>query len=231
MKFKTKPGKKGRSKYLPRKEGKKINSKYSSKQQKTPRTRKEPMTFPGYQAKKKRFDKLQGKRASTLIQAAKLYGQREKLSREMEAWRNWRVPEIQKELEALENKDRSRRRGANKNKWTEVDLKRYAKLQEELKQIDPIYASRRRFNIYFDENSNRVDVGAMVKKYYDYLDKGIIKPREFIDHYDQATWMSTIMTIEEVKDALAQADEWRQKGLENQLKRQKEQVKIFEKFN
>lgn len=219
MKFKTKPGKKGRSKYLPKKTSK-------------PRAHKNPMTIKGYQAKERQYNKIASRRPSTLIQAAKLYGQKEKLSREMEAWRNWRIPEIQKELEALENKDRSRRRGANKNKWTEADLKKYAKLQEELKQVDPFsYASKRGMNLQFDEDSNVKEVGAMIQKYYEYVDKGIIKPRQFIDNYDQANYMASIMTVPEIQEAIKQAETWKEKGLANQLKRQEESLKLFEHFN
>lgn len=219
MKFKTKPGKKGRSKYLPKKTSK-------------PRARKNPMTVKGYQAKERQYNKIASRRPSTLIQAAKLYGQKEKLSREMEAWRNWRIPEIQKELEALENKDRSRRRGANKNKWTEADLQKYAKLQEELKQVDPFsYASKRGMNLQFDEDSNVKEVGAMIQKYYEYVDKGIIKPRQFIDNYDQANYMASIMTVPEIQEAIKQAEIWKEKGLANQLKRQEESLKLFEHFN
>lgn len=219
MKFKTKPGKKGRSKYLPKKTSK-------------PRVRKNPMSIKGYQAKERQYNKIASRRPSTLIQAAKLYGQKEKLSREMEAWRNWRIPEIQKELEALENKDRSRRRGANKNKWTEADLQKYAKLQEELKQVDPFsYASKRGMNLQFDEDSNVKEVGAMIQKYYEYVDKGIIKPRQFIDNYDQANYMASIMTVPEIQEAIKQAEIWKEKGLANQLKRQEESLKLFEHFN
>lgn len=219
MKFKTKPGKKGRSKYLPKKASK------SS-------VRKTPMTIKSYQAKERQYNKLAGRRASTLIQAARLYGQKEKLSREMEAWKNWRTAEIQRELEALENKDRSRRRGANKNKWTEADLKKYAKLQDELKQIAPFsYASKRGMNLQFDEDSNVKEVGAMIQKYYEYVDKGIIKPRQFIDNYDQANYMASIMTVPEIQEAIKQAEIWKEKGLANQLKRQEETLKLFEHFD
>ena len=229
MKFKTKPGKKNRSKYLPKKTR---SSKYLPKKTSEPKARKNPMTIKGYQVKERQYNRLTKRKASTLFQAAKLYGQRERLSREMEAWRNWRIPEIQKQLEELENKDRSRRRGANKNKWTETDLKKYAKLQEELKQIDPFsYASKRGMNLQFDEDSNVKEVGAMIQKYYEYVDKGIIKPREFIDNYDQANYMASIMTVPEIEEAIKQADTWKEKGLANQLKRQEESLKLFENFN
>mgnify|MGYP003439288422 len=39
-------------------------------------------------------------------------------------------------------------------------------------------------NLQFDEDSNVKEVGAMIQKYYEYVDKGIIKPRQFIDNYD-----------------------------------------------
>lgn len=206
MKFKTKPGKKGRSKYLPKKASKS-------------RARKNPMTIKGYQAKERQFNKLTSRRASTLIQAAKLYGQREKLSREMEAWRNWRVPEIQRELEALENKDRSRRRGANKNKWTEADLKKYAKLQEELNQLQVKDLSQNRVAKEYDEHSQKEEIGALMAKYHDYVDRGIIKPRNFVDNYDQASWMSSILTEPEMKKVLEQADKWMEMSAKKRAQR------------
>lgn len=165
MKFKTKPGKKGRSKYLPKKTSK-------------PKARKNPMTIKGYQAKEKQYNKITSKRASTLIQAARLYGQREKLSREMEAWRNWRIPEIQREMEKLENKDRSRRRGANKNQWTEVDLQKYAKLKQELEELQPTKRDE-----YFEADFNNAERWALLKKYHDYVDRGIIKKNSVLDSY------------------------------------------------
>lgn len=206
MKFKTKPGKKGRSKYLPKKTSK-------------PRARKTPMTIKGYQAKEKQYNKITSRRASTLIQAAKLYGQREKLSREMEAWRNWRIPEIQREIEALENKDRSRRRGANKNKWTEVDLKKYAKLQEELNQLQVKDLRQNRVAKEYDEHSQKEEIGALMAKYHDYVDRGIIKPRNFVDNYDQASWMSSILTEPEMKKVLEQADKWMEMSAKKRAQR------------
>ncbi len=206
MKFKTKPGKKGRSKYLPKKTSK-------------PRARKNPMTIKGYQAKEKQYNKITSRRASTLIQAAKLYGQREKLSREMEAWRNWRIPEIQREIEALENKDRSRRRGANKNQWTETDLKKYAKLQEELNQLQVKDLRQNRVAKEYDEHSQKEEIGALMAKYHDYVDRGIIKPRNFVDNYDQASWMSSILTEPEMKKVLEQADKWMEMSAKKRAQR------------
>ena len=183
---------------------------------------------------KKRISAIKLKKAKLTSAEALLKKQLKTFSEQIKvkSVREQRRKFIEEQITALENKDRSRRRGANKNKWTEVDLQKYAKLQEELKQIDPFsYASKRGMNLQFDEDSNVKEVGAMIQKYYDYVDKGIIKPRQFIDNYDQANYMASIMTVPEIQDAIKQADIWKERGLANQLKRQEETLKLFENFN
>lgn len=223
MRFKTRPGKKRRTVYLPKqKKGKK----------KTTKTNKKRKSMKLYQTEYNSLERKLARNPRNLTAAIRLIAKEQKLSREMKEFKEMRTAEIEKQMEELENKDRSRRRGANKNKWSEADLKKYAKLQEELKQLNPFsYASKRGMNLQFDENSNVKEVGAMIQKYYEYVDKGIIKPRQFIDNYDQANYMASIMTNLEIKEAIKQADLWKEKGLANQRKRQEETLKLFENID
>lgn len=225
MKFKTRPGKKRRTVYLPKeRKGKKKTTKTNKN--------KKRKTMKSYQAQYSSLERQLARNPRNLAAAIRLIAKEQKLSREMKEFKEMRTAEIQRQMEELENKDRSRRRGANKNKWSEADLKKYAKLQEELKQLNPFsYASKRGMNLQFDENSNVKEVGAMIQKYYEYVDKGIIKPRQFIDNYDQANYMASIMTSLEIKEAIKQADLWKEKSLANQRKRQEETLKLFENFN
>lgn len=223
MRFKTRPGKKRRTIYLPKeRKGKKKTTKINKKRK----------SMKSYQAQYSSLERQLARNPRNLAAAIRLIAKEQKLSREMKEFKEMRTAEIQRQMEELENKDRSRRRGANKNKWSEADLKKYTKLQEELKQLDPFtYASKRGMNLQFDENSNVKEVGAMIQKYYEYVDKGIIKPRQFIDNYDQANYMASIMTSLEIKEAIKQADLWKEKSLANQRKRQEETLKLFENFN
>lgn len=63
---------------------------------------------------------------------------------------------------------------------------------------------------YYDEHSQKEEVGALIAKYKDYVSKGIIRPRSFVDNYEQASWMSSILTEPEMKKVLNQADKWMQ---------------------
>ena len=61
---------------------------------------------------------------------------------------------------------------------------------------------------YYDEHSQKEEVGALIAKYKDYVSKGIIRPRSFVDNYEQASWMSSILTEPEMKKVLKHADTW-----------------------
>ena len=71
----------------------------------------------------------------------------------------------------------------------------------------------------YDEHSQKEEVGALIAKYHDYVDRGIIKPRNFVDNYDQASWMSSILPEPEMKKVLEQADRWMEMSAEKRALR------------
>ena len=71
----------------------------------------------------------------------------------------------------------------------------------------------------YDEHSQKEEVGALIAKYHDYIDRGIIKPRSFVDNYDQASWMSSILSEPEMKKVLKQADKWMAMSAEKRAQR------------
>ena len=76
-----------------------------------------------------------------------------------------------------------------------------------------------RTSFQYDEHSQKEEVGALIAKYHDYIDRGIIKPRSFIDNYDQASWMSSILTEPEMKKILKQADKWMEMSAKKRAQR------------
>lgn len=69
----------------------------------------------------------------------------------------------------------------------------------------------------FSDADDKALVGALIKKYNDYIDKGFIKPKTFVDNYEQASWMANeVLNSTEMKAAVKQADTW--------LKRRNERV-------
>ena len=140
--------------------------------------------------------------ASVLTEAYKSYKANAAIRR--------REDEIRSQMRQLENKDRSRRRGANKNKWTGADIKKYAKLKSELNIINP--QVKEKYSLArdaWDDADQKALTGALVKKYHDYVDAGYIKPRHFIDNYEQAAWMrDNVLSEAEMEEAVATADRW-----------------------
>lgn len=129
---------------------------------------------------------------------------------------------IEEQITALENKDRSRRRGPNKNKWTEVDLQKYAKLKQEQALLHP--HSGRKFK-YNEIDSNTSEVGALVAKYHDYVNRGIIQPKSYLNNYEQASYMrNEVLTKQEMQSVLDQADKWRTAAAERRAARKAEDV-------
>lgn len=54
--------------------------------------------------------------------------------------------------------------------------------------------------------------GAVLKKYYEYIDKGLIKRQSSLNKYEAADWFSdNIMTENMMQEAIDQADKWAEK--------------------
>lgn len=63
-----------------------------------------------------------------------------------------------------------------------------------------------------DVSINDDDYGAILKKYHEYIDMGLIKESSILDKYQAAQWFKEqIMTQEEMENAIRQADEWKDK--------------------
>ena len=61
----------------------------------------------------------------------------------------------------------------------------------------------------FSDADDKALVGALIKKYNDYIDKGLIKPKTFVDNYEQASWMANeVLNSAEMEAAVKQADTW-----------------------
>lgn len=61
----------------------------------------------------------------------------------------------------------------------------------------------------FSDADDKALVGALIKKYNDYIDKGFIKPKTFVDNYEQASWMANeVLNSKEMEAAVKQADTW-----------------------
>lgn len=116
---------------------KKRRSKYQKMgiQSVQPKVRKRPSTIKGMQSKANQLNRAAARKTSTITQFAKNQLKQQQISRDIQAWRDWRIPQIKRELQDLETKDRSRRRGKNKNQWTEADVRKYGKLKAELNQL------------------------------------------------------------------------------------------------
>lgn len=123
---------------------------------------------------------------------------------------------IKEQMAELENKDRSRRRGANKNKWTETDLRKYAKLKQEQALLHP-HSGRKRGMIPTERS--HAEMYAAIKKYEDYVARGIIKEHSILDKYEARDFMEKILTQDELEAMLKEAEEKETKLLSDKVSR------------
>ena len=84
----------------------------------------------------------------------------------------------------------------------------------------------------YDFNSPSREVGAMIKKYHDYVDKGRIKPRTFVSNYEQASWMrNEVLSIHEMEAAIAQADRWGERARARAKNITQEEIDFLQSLN
>ena len=71
------------------------------------------------------------------------------------------------------------------------------------------------------EGSDNFDLsGAIIKKYHDYVSRGIIKEQSALNKYEAEDWFKeNIMTEDMMKEAVDQADKWLEKRQETYNKR------------
>lgn len=68
-------------------------------------------------------------------------------------------------------------------------------------------------------SDNMLNTGAILKKYHEYIDKGLIKKQSFLNKYEAADWFSeNLMTDEMLQEAIDQADEWLEKRQQAHLR-------------
>lgn len=91
--------------------------------------------------------------------------------------------------------------------------------KERIATMRGLYFQSVRTPSQYDEHSQKEEVGALIAKYHDYIDRGIIKPRSFVDNYDQASWMSSVLSEPEMKKVLKQADKWMEMSAEKRAQR------------
>lgn len=72
--------------------------------------------------------------------------------------------------------------------------------------------------------NERTEKGALIKQYYEYVDKGWIRPQSFMDVYDAAEYMSQNVSAADMEKAIQQADEWRTQTFQREMARRAERV-------
>lgn len=69
-------------------------------------------------------------------------------------------------------------------------------------------------------------VGSLIKRYWDYVNEGLIHHQNGLSKYEQAEFMENNLTELEMKSAIEQADKWR----EATAKREEERRESFRNF-
>ena len=86
--------------------------------------------------------------------------------------------------------------------------------------------------IYDDEGStisNDGVYGAILRKYYEYVDKGWIKRVSTLDKYEAAQWFAeNIMSQRDMEEAIEQADRWREKEEERHQRSLQSRVNLID---
>lgn len=72
--------------------------------------------------------------------------------------------------------------------------------------------------------NERTEKGALIKQYYEYVDKGWIRPQSFMDVYDAAEYMSQNVSAADMEKAIQQADEWRTQTFQREMARRAERA-------
>lgn len=63
---------------------------------------------------------------------------------------------------------------------------------------------------FLEEEYDREEYGAIIKKYEEYIKRGLIKRQSALNKYEAADWFAdNYMSKEDMERAIAQADEWR----------------------
>lgn len=144
------------------------------------------------------------------------------LRTEREAW-------LSEKLSSLEA------RYDKKGNLTDNQWDQYERYSTELRQLMTGFGSEEKYKgaPKYSENEsdfiNNLEYGAILKKYYEYVDKGYIKESSILDNYEVAQWFKKeVMTQEEMKKAIEQAEFWIQKRDEAAARRMASDPGIYE---
>lgn len=77
----------------------------------------------------------------------------------------------------------------------------------------------------FLTQNERNQKGALIKQYYEYVDKGWIRPQSFMDVYDAAEYMTQNVSSADMEKAIQQADEWNKITQEREERRRAERIR------
>lgn len=141
------------------------------------------------------------------------------LKTEREAW-------LSEKLSSLEARY-DKKGNLTDNQWSQYE--RYA---NELRELITGYGNEEDYigRPKYDEDVtyNDDDYGAIIKKYYDYINNGWIKESSALDKYEAAQWFAEqVMTKEELEEAIAQADNWRKVREEKAEKRRQFEMNLI----
>lgn len=135
---------------------------------------------------------------------------------------------LNQEIEDIEKQIKRAKKILKKKKATLSELQYEINKTESYKNpvLNNLYSKSQTYagkgKLYDDEGStisNDGVYGAILKKYYEYVDKGWIKRVSTLDKYEAAQWFAeNIMTQSDMEEAIAQADRWRE---EEEVKHQR----------
>ena len=86
---------------------------------------------------------------------------------------------------------------------------------------------------HLEEDYDREEYGAIIKKYEEYIKRGLIKRQTALNKYDAADWFAdNYMSEDDMRRAIEQADEWRAMSrAKSYAKAQAEAKRIAEAFS
>lgn len=127
---------------------------------------------------------------------------------------------LNQEINDIEEQIKKAKKTLKKKKVTLSELQDQISKTESYKNpvLNNLYSKSQSYagkgKLYDDEGStisNDGVYGAILKKYYDYIDNGWIKRVSTLDKYEAAQWFAeNVMTQEDMEEAINQADRWRE---------------------
>lgn len=79
--------------------------------------------------------------------------------------------------------------------------------------------------LQFETYNVRTEKGALIAQYYEYVDKGWIRPQSFLDVYDAAEYMERTVSEADMQKAIQKADSWRSRTQQREMERRAERAR------